>query len=196
VRTHFAQQAKKWALEGLTAPEGCATVGVLAGSKQCFRYAQTAWHGLRPCTPTAGGGAAAAPGFAPRLEFFIVSIENPNTKKRPGGRPPLDADLLRDMTIGVRVSAEEYELLKAKALQLSIPPARLLRECALSRKLPSPPVPAINREMYAELARLSANINQLAHAANCSEFVQVDTDLLNKVGAEVAKLRLALLAAG
>jgi len=26
--------------------------------------------------------------------------------------------------------------------------------------------------------------------------VQVDTDLLNKVGAEVAKLRLALLAAG
>jgi hypothetical protein len=32
---------------------------------------------------------------------------------------------------------------------------------ALSRRLPPPPVDAINRAQYVELARLAANLNQL-----------------------------------
>lgn len=44
--------------------------------------------------------------------------------------------------------------------------------CALAayrcacRRLPPPPVPAINRAIYSELARMGVNLNQLARAAN------------------------------
>src|SRR5260363_277519 len=86
--------------------------------------------------------------------------------KRKGGRPKGDPAALRVMTIGVRVSLDEYAALRQKAAQMSMTPAQWLREAALSRRLPSPPVPPVNRERYAELARLAANLNQIAHRAN------------------------------
>lgn len=42
----------------------------------------------------------------------------------------------------------------------------LVRIAALARRLPPPPVPAINRAIYSELARMGVNLNQLARAAN------------------------------
>jgi hypothetical protein len=124
----------------------------LVRSKPCFRFAQTAWHGLRPCTP------AALP--------------------------------------SVRVSAEEYAALRAKAEQMGMTPAQWLREAALSRRLPSPPVPPINREQYAELARLAANLNQLTRLANEGRPVTVADALLQRLAGEVGRLRLALIGAG
>lgn len=103
---------------------------------------------------------------------------------------------MRTSTIGVRVSAEEYAALRAKAEQMGMPPAQWLREAALSRRLPSPPVPAINREQYAELARLSANLNQLTRLANSGQPVIVAEGLLLRLAEEVGTLRLALLGAG
>src|SRR5260364_119952 len=76
--------------------------------------------------------------------------------KRKGGRPKGDPAALRVMTIGVRVSLDEYAALRQKAAQMSMTPAQWLREAALSRRFPSPPVPPVNRERYAELARLAA----------------------------------------
>lgn len=79
-----------------------------------------------------------------------------------GGRPKGNPALRRIETIGVRVSATEYAALRTKAAMMHMPPAQWLREAALTRNLPSPPVAPINREQYAELARLSANLSQLA----------------------------------
>jgi hypothetical protein len=103
---------------------------------------------------------------------------------------------VRVSTIGVRVSADEYAALRAKAEQMGMTPAQWLREAALSRRLPSPPVPAANRQQYAELARLSANLNQLAHGANIGQNVAVNDALLQRLAGEVSRLRLALLGVG
>jgi hypothetical protein len=115
---------------------------------------------------------------------------------RRGGRPKGDPAAVRTSTIGVRVSAEEYAALRAKAEQMGMTPAQWLREAALSRRLPSPPVPAVNREQYAELARLSANLNQLTRLANSGQPVVVADGLLHRLAEEVSTLRLALLGAG
>jgi hypothetical protein len=117
-------------------------------------------------------------------------------RRSTGGRPRRDPTSVRSATIGVRVSASEYARLRAKAAQMQITPAQWLREAALTRRLPSPPVAAINREQYAELARLAANLNQLARLANEGTRVRVPDALLAKTTLEVKRLRLALLGIG
>jgi len=117
-------------------------------------------------------------------------------KRGRGGRPKNEPGTVRDVTIGVRVSPSEYVALKAKAEALSVTPAQWLRQAALSRRLPSPPVPAINRDEYANLARLAANLNQLAKAANEGRNVVVNDGLMERLTAEVNRLRLGLLGMG
>lgn len=125
-----------------------------------------------------------------------MTAEATPPRKGRGGRPKGDPSAVRASTIGVRVSAEEYAALRAKAEQMGMTPAHWLRDAALSRRLPSPPVPAINLDQYAELARLAANLNQLARAANEGRPVTVDAALLQRLAAEVGRLRLALIGAG
>lgn len=125
-----------------------------------------------------------------------MTAEATPPRKGRGGRPKGDPSAVRASTIGVRVSAEEYAALRAKAEQMGMTPAQWLREAALSRRLPSPPVPPINREQYAELARLAANLNQLAHGANIGQNVAVNDALLQRLAGEVSRLRLALLGVG
>ena len=125
-----------------------------------------------------------------------MTAETTPPRKGRGGRPKGDPSAVRASTIGVRVSAEEYAALRAKAEQMGMTPAQWLREAALSRRLPSPPVPAANRQQYAELARLSANLNQLAHGANIGQNVAVNDALLQRLAGEVSRLRLALLGVG
>jgi hypothetical protein len=114
-------------------------------------------------------------------------------RKGKGGRPRSDPASLRGATIGVRVSTREHEALRERASQMNMTPAQWLREAALSRRLPSPPVAAINRAQYAELARLSANLNQLARLANEGSNVTVASGLLERMLRETSRLRLALL---
>ena len=122
--------------------------------------------------------------------------ESPPPRRSRGGRPKNAPGTVRATTIGVRVSPAELQALQAKAQQMSMTPAHWLREAALSRRLPSPPVPPINREQYAELARLSANLNQLTKLANSGQSVIVADPLLQRLASEVGRLRLALLGAG
>jgi hypothetical protein len=63
----------------------------------------------------------------------------------------------------------------------------------LSRRLPSPPVAAINREQYVELARLAANLNQLTRLANEGRNVTIADGLLARLLAETQRLRRSLL---
>lgn len=124
-----------------------------------------------------------------------MTTEAPLSRKGKGGRPKGDPAAVRVATIGVRISAAEYAALKLKAEQMGLSPAQWLRVAALSRRLPPPPVPAINREQYAELARLAGNLNQLAHLANEGRPVTVSSALLQQLAGEVGRLRLALLGA-
>ena len=135
----------------------------------------------------------------PETESPIVDApaanEPPPSRRSRGGRPKNPPGTVRATTIGVRVSPSELQLLQAKAEQMGMTPAYWLREAALSRRLPTPPVPPINREHYAELARLSGNLNQLAKLANTGHPVNVDSTFLQRISAEVAHLRLALIGA-
>jgi hypothetical protein len=117
-------------------------------------------------------------------------------KKPKGGRPKGDPAAVRVATIGVRVSPDEFSALRTKAEHMSMTTAQWLREAALTRRLPSPPVPAINREQYAELARLAANLNQLSRKANEGQTVTISDALLKLMIEETKRLRLALLGIG
>jgi hypothetical protein len=94
------------------------------------------------------------------------------------------------------VTAAEAAALADKATAMGMSPAGWLRAAALDRRLPSPPVPAINREQYAELARLAANLNQLARTANEGRVVSLNSALLHQVETELSRLRLALIGVG
>ena len=117
-------------------------------------------------------------------------------KRGTGGRPKNEPGKVRDVTIGVRVAPEELVTLKAKADAMGMTQAKWLREAALTRRLPSPPVPEINRAQYAELARLSSNLNQLTRIANEGRNVTVNVRLLERLDVEVGRLRQALLGVG
>lgn len=125
-----------------------------------------------------------------------MTAEATPPRKGRGGRPKGDPAAVRVHRVNARLSSAELATLTAKAEQMGMTPAQWLREAALSRRLPSPPVPAINREQYAELARLSANLNQLAHGANIGQNVTVNDALLQRLAGEVSRLRLALLGVG
>ena len=122
-----------------------------------------------------------------------MTAEEISLPRSRGGRPKGDPAAVRTSTIGVRVSEDEYAALRTKAVQMGMTPAQWLRQAALTRRLPSPPVPAINREHYAELARLAANLNQLSRLANHGQSVTVDQSFLQALATEVSQLRLALI---
>lgn len=122
-----------------------------------------------------------------------METETAPLRKRKGGRPKIAPEALKAATIGVRVSAAEYDSLRAKAAVMNMTPAQWLREAALTRRLPTPPVPAVNRAEYAELARMGANLNQLAHNANIGLNVVIDRAYLEQTIDELRALRRALL---
>jgi Mobilization protein NikA len=83
---------------------------------------------------------------------------------RPG-RPRVDPALRRERRVTVQVTAAELEEIEWRAAQLSLSRSTYMQRAALARPLPRP-VPAINRAQWVELARLAANLNQIAHAIN------------------------------
>lgn len=87
-------------------------------------------------------------------------------KRGVGGRPKLPQEAVRSRTIGVRVNDLEMEKLVARAKTMGMSPAQWLRHAALDRKLPSPPAPEVNRDMYVEFSKIGVSLNQLARAAN------------------------------
>jgi hypothetical protein len=114
-------------------------------------------------------------------------------RKAKGGRPKGDPAALRGATIGVRVSSSEHAALLERAARMHMSAAQWLRAAALTRALPPPPVAAINREQYVELARLASNLNQLTHLANEGSRVTVSDHLLLRLIDETRRLRRALL---
>lgn len=121
-----------------------------------------------------------------------MSLPNSRKKSRRGGRPKSDPSTVRHMTIGVRVNKSEWNALQVRAKHMGMSLAEWLRTAALSRKLPSPPVPEANREAYAKLTRLAVNLNQIARAANEGR-ASVSSHILIAVRQELVLLQQALL---
>lgn len=112
---------------------------------------------------------------------------------RKGGRPKGDPDAVRVHRVNARLSPAELEELKAKANEMGMTPAQWLRVGSLSRRLPSPPVSAVNREQYSELSRLAANLNQLTRLANSGQSVVLSSVLVTELIGEVRRLRMSLI---
>ena len=117
----------------------------------------------------------------------------PPARRGKGGRPKIDPAAVRRSTIGVRVSAAESATLRTRAAEMGLTPAQFLRHAALTRRLPRPPVPAVNRDEYAKLGRLAGNLNQLVRRANQGQHVILTDPLVKLLLAEVNALRQALL---
>ncbi len=84
--------------------------------------------------------------------------------KRKGGRPRLDALRRRAIRLLLHVNLGEAAALRGAAQRARQPLAQYIREAALGR--PVVVIPEINREAFSSLARIGANLNQLAHHLN------------------------------
>ncbi|SHN71415.1 plasmid mobilization protein [Desulfovibrio litoralis] len=114
------------------------------------------------------------------------------TKGGRGGRPQLQNDLVRIHTVGIRLNSAELDSLKRKADSFGLPLGQWLRNIALKHFVPRPLVPEINRTVYAELANLASNLNQIAKASYSSS-VAMPTHLICQTNNKLHLLRLELL---
>ncbi len=113
--------------------------------------------------------------------------------KRMRGRPKAAPEEIR-RSVSVRLNTAEWNAVCRKADSVGLAPTGWMRQAALSRTPLRALVPAVNREAYAELAKLANNINQLARAAHEGKAV-VSEDLLKETLATLRLLRLGLLGA-
>ena len=124
--------------------------------------------------PTAPSPAGAAPPSAAAADPSPVD----RPPRRRGGRPPLaDRNAVRRRTVGVRVSTAELEELSALAAAADVDVATWLRLAGLRRRPPRPPVPEINRRLYADLGRVGGLLNQLAAEAHRGRVVALGANL-------------------
>lgn len=115
-------------------------------------------------------------------------------KKGKGGRPKMAPENIRHKSLSIRLNATELGEVLRKADSSGLPPTVWLRRAALSRMVPRPPVPELNRAAYAELARLAGNLNQLTRAAHEGR-IAIAPEFINKIREAVQELRLGLLGA-
>jgi hypothetical protein len=109
-------------------------------------------------------------------------------KKGPAPRSP---ECLRNIRVSVFFTNEEYAEILFRA-DGAHPPS-FIRKLSLG-KLP-PQVPAINENAWAELARASANLNQLAYSFNLARQTGSDPPDLFAIQGEIAVFRTKLLGA-
>ena len=95
------------------------------------------------------------------------------------GRPQLSADRRRTKRLGVRVSASEWRMIKARAARAGVRPTSFVREAALSapgRSTSAADVATV--EERRELRRIGVNLNQVARRLNAG----ADADVLSVLG--------------
>lgn len=112
------------------------------------------------------------------------------------GRPPKTDAERRDYKVGVRFTEEERHQIEALAAACSLSFSEFVRKAALGRRLRAT-VPAVNREAWAELARVVSNLNQIAHRLNAAEGGAGDlAAVLAETREQVQALRRDLLGMG
>ena len=111
--------------------------------------------------------------------------------KNKGGRPK--AETPRTEPVGFRCTIDEMAKLEQLATAYGVTVGEFCRTKAIGARMPKPPVPAVNIQKYQELARLSANLNQISRAVNEKKVVNIDRDFMQKIYDEVTELRRDLL---
>lgn len=105
-------------------------------------------------------------------------------------RPLLPPNAVRK-PVEFYLAENERETIEAKAREAGLPLSSFVRKAALGQKVATVPQP--NAAKWEQLARLSANVNQIARAANAGTVVSVDGELLREVATLVRHLRLNLV---
>lgn len=102
------------------------------------------------------------------------------------------ADLRRRFDL--YLTADERHQLEIKAKAARLPMSIFLRRVALAKKLTQPPS-EISRAQYADLARVGANLNQIAAAINAGRASGIDVVVINDLAEQVRLLRMQLIGA-
>jgi hypothetical protein len=111
--------------------------------------------------------------------------------KRKRGPKKLPAADLRGRCVSVRLNGRElFELDAARAL-VQMQRGEYLRSAAIG-VLP-PTIPEINRQAWADLARVCGNLNQYQHLINAGEAAGHDPMVIDQLTHQVQKLRAELL---
>jgi hypothetical protein len=115
--------------------------------------------------------------------------ENPPPIRHGDRRQAVRRDLLLP---AVRVSAGEHRQIDGEAASLGLALTAYVRRLILGRRLPRP-VPAVNRELWARLGPLGADLNGLAAAMRDGRAAADPLPLLEALRQEIATLRAALV---
>jgi len=120
--------------------------------------------------------------------------------KRGPGRPALGAEARRGHMIAVKVTPAERALLEERAMAAGLDVGVYVRAMGLGRRVVGI-VPEVNRDAWIELARTTANVNQIAaHLNGGGRFDERGTSrvaqALDTVRGELALLRRALIGSG
>jgi hypothetical protein len=115
----------------------------------------------------------------------------PLLPQRRRGPKKLPTDALRLHTVSARLNAAELAELDAARALVQMQRGEYLRHAAVG-VLP-PTIPQINREAWADLARVCGNLNQYQHLINSGEAAGHDPLVIEQLGHQVQQLRFALL---
>ena len=86
-------------------------------------------------------------------------------------------DKMRERFVNVRMTDDELQLIDSFRKDTALSRSAYLRETALAT--PPKVIPSINREQWANLARIGSNLSQLAHQANLDRFNDsVESDVI------------------
>jgi hypothetical protein len=110
-------------------------------------------------------------------------------RDRPG-RPALPPSRLRTRRVNVRLSADEYAVISARADGAGLTSTEFLRRAALGT-VPRA-VPEVNLEKWVELARLAGLIAQIVRGTREGSVAVIPADLLRALRAELRATRRAL----
>ena len=106
-------------------------------------------------------------------------------------QPLLPQNLLR-RRFDIYVNSDELSQIGAKARQTHLPISTFVRTSALAQKIQAPPTEA-SIQRWQQLARVSANLNQIAHAIASGKATGVDIATIEDLAEQVRLTRLELL---
>ena len=120
----------------------------------------------------------------------MPNTEQPELPHRKRGPKPMPAADRRVHPVSVRLNSAELAWLDSTRASVRMQRGEYLRHASMG-KLP-PTIPAINREAWASLSRVAANLNQYQQAINAGtvhghapEVIQALAELVQKLRAEL-----------
>ena len=121
----------------------------------------------------------------------MPDTEQPNLPKLKRGPKPLALAELRSHTVSVRLNSAELADLDSARSLVRMQRGEYLRSA--SRGVLPPTIPQINREAWANLARVAANLNQYQQAINAGTVHGHPPEVIQELAELVQKLRAELL---